>query len=75
MALIKTELNTATVTENCQVFHDQRVDLERADFDGFNDTVIRCNEPDIGLCIIDMANGKAFIVEVANLFGHFVVEL
>ena len=57
------------------MFRDHRVDLERADVDGFNDTVIRCNEPDIGLCIIDMANGKAFIVEVANPFDHVMVVL
>ena len=39
-------------------------------FDGFNGTEIRCNKPDI--CVIDNVNGRAFIVEIANPFDHFV---
>ena len=47
------------------MFYDQRVD-----FNGFNGTEIRFNKPDV--CIIDNTNGRAFIVEVANPFDHFI---
>ena len=65
VGLIKTELEKNITTEYCQLFHDQHVDL-----DGFNGTEIRCNKPHV--CIMDNANGRAFIVEIANPFYHFI---
>ena len=47
------------------MFHDQRVDFGR-----FMGTETSCSKPD--MCIINNANGKAFIAEVANPFDQSI---
>jgi hypothetical protein len=52
-------------TEHCEVFHDQRVEVEGLDL-----VNVRFNKPD--LCMIDHANSKAFIVELACPYDPFI---